>query len=401
MADLRHLKRELEREFRLLGIAPSDVLWSESCLKELNKCLRPEIHEGKIPSYGAVIGGQHHITPTQARFVRLEADQLKLGRSAADGVHSFTLFDVNGFNGLLILDLPATDELTLVNLRESTGSTILTRDAEGTTRIFLQTGIAIQRHRRWSFRPAVDLILERLQKTCPCVEQPAFGAVLRFAFHQLSPLKSGATLIWCLEEPTSSDFRKMQPAVDLRHLQISVMDEAVLPAMRHLLAHVDGATIISPEGLFIGTGAQLQPSIQSKELVPEHKGTRHTSARRFSFDFEAAIVVAVSTDGTVSIFSDGASVADIRTIPTDSAAELLRGNNPSSAGAVRCFHQSCPGCGKTCVVETRTSEVLVSEHGVRCPVCNHVLISLVDKAADIYVRKTISPEHHVIKRRRA
>jgi len=400
MADLKHLKRELQTEFEVLGIASSDVLWSEACLKEMGKCLQPDIHEGRIAPYGALIGRSYDMA-NHAKFIKLSVDQLKLGRSVADGVRTFTIFDVNGFQGLLLLRAPATDELTLVNLRETTDSTILTRDSEGTTRVFLQTGIAVHRHRRWSFRPAVDLIVQRLQKTCPCVEQPAFGAVLRFAFHQLSPFKTGATLVWCLEQPSEKDLEKMRPAIDLTRLRADVADEAVLPSIRHLLAQVDGATIIAPEGMFLGTGAQLQPSSKSKQVVSEHKGTRHTSARRFSFDFDRSIVVVVSGDGTVSIFSDGASIADLRTIPTRNASQLLRQNDERTPGSVHSFRQVCAGCGKLCVIETAKMSDDGPAHSIQCPVCNRILLSIAGSTAEVYVQKPTPLERQPNERRRA
>jgi DNA integrity scanning protein DisA with diadenylate cyclase activity len=385
MADLKSLKRELQREFRALGIAPSDVLWSELCLKEMSKCLRPEIHEGRIPPYGAVIGGGKDV-PDEARAINLGGDQLKLGRTVADGVRTFTMFNERGFRGLLFLDTPAMDELTLVNLREVTDSVVLTRDADGVTRVFLQIGIVVHRHRNWSFRPAVDLILQKLHKTCPAVRQPAFAAVLRFAFHQLSPLKTGATLVWCLTEPSSADLGRMRPAIDLTQLRADVSEEAVLPSMRHLLAQVDGATIISHQGMFLGTGAQLQPSMKSKRLVPEHQGTRHTSARRFSYDFDAGILVVVSSDGAVSIFSDGASLADLRAMPTRSAAELLRKNDGSQS--LRSVRHRCSGCGKTCVVESSVSNSSPNRN-LRCPVCHRSVPVAVGKPAEVYIVKAM------------
>lgn len=159
-----------------------------------------------------------------------------------------------------------------------------------------------------------------------------------------------------------------------------------------LSGQVDGATIISPEGLFQGTGAQLQPSTKSKQTVSEYKGTRHTSARRFSYDFDGSIVVVVSGDAKVSIFSDGASIADLRTVPTRHAAELLRQNDEATPDSVRSFRQLCAGCGKLCVIQGNKLSDEGRTHSIQCPVCNRTLLSIAGSTAEVYVLKATSVE---------
>jgi len=49
----------------------------------------------------------------------------------------------------------------------------------------------------------------------------------------------------------------------------------------------------------------------SKRLIEARAGTRHTSAQRFSYDFAKGIIFVVSSDGPVTVFSDGMSVTDL------------------------------------------------------------------------------------------
>ena len=53
---------------------------------------------------------------------------------------------------------------------------------------------------------------------------------------------------------------------------------------------------------------RLVPSTTAEADVPAFRGTRHTSARRYSHDDPAAVVIAVSEDGPVSVFRNGAMV---------------------------------------------------------------------------------------------
>jgi hypothetical protein len=50
---------------------------------------------------------------------------------------------------------------------------------------------------------------------------------------------------------------------------------------------------------------RLVPSVAAEEEVDALGGTRHTSGRRYSFDDPSATVVAVSTDGPVSVLRRG------------------------------------------------------------------------------------------------
>jgi len=51
---------------------------------------------------------------------------------------------------------------------------------------------------------------------------------------------------------------------------------------------------------------RLVPSNRAEETVEPLRGTRHTSARRYSHDDPLATVIAVSDDGPVSVFRNGA-----------------------------------------------------------------------------------------------
>ena len=64
------------------------------------------------------------------------------------------------------------------------------------------------------------------------------------------------------------------------------------------------------EGVLRDLGVRLVPSDIAERNVRALRGTRHTSARRYSHDDPAATVIAVSDDGPVSVFRNGVVLAD-------------------------------------------------------------------------------------------
>jgi hypothetical protein len=79
-----------------------------------------------------------------------------------------------------------------------------------------------------------------------------------------------------------------------------------LAPLRHALAQVVGAAIFDADGVLRRLGVRLVPSRAAEETVEALGGTRHTSGRRHSHDDPLATVIAVSEDGPVSVFRNGA-----------------------------------------------------------------------------------------------
>jgi DNA integrity scanning protein DisA with diadenylate cyclase activity len=68
---------------------------------------------------------------------------------------------------------------------------------------------------------------------------------------------------------------------------------------------VDGAAIFDAQGVLRRLGVRLVPSKAAEATVEAFGGTRHTSARRYSYDDPLATVIAVSEDGPVSVLRNG------------------------------------------------------------------------------------------------
>ena len=125
----------------------------------------------------------------------------------------------------------------------------------------------------------------------------------------------GATLVWCLQ----SDPRKLKhvafgAAVDIPPLDVSQREH--LSALHSALAQFDRAAMVDSSGSICTVGVALRPSPSSIETISPFRGTRHTSAKRFSLSEPTTMTFTVSSGGSLSVFFRGDQL-DLDSIPTD------------------------------------------------------------------------------------
>ena len=187
----------------------------------------------------------------------------------------------------------------------------------------------------------------------------------------------GATIVWWLKEFPINHNELLSTGKDLSAFNFSILDELNSNVFCHFFSQIDGATFINPNGEFFRTGVHLKNSNKSRDIIPEHKGTRHTSAQRFSFDFSETLVITVSSDGPVTIFSDGVSIAKLKIHPSYKAAHDLKKQFPEEVNEISNYSHECIclGCGKRLVIE----QVNFSGHNkmidVHCFVCNFLIFN--------------------------
>jgi DNA integrity scanning protein DisA with diadenylate cyclase activity len=63
--------------------------------------------------------------------------------------------------------------------------------------------------------------------------------------------------------------------------------------------------VFDQDGTLCQLGVRLVPSLDAEDRVDPLGGTRHTSARRYSYDDPSALVVVISEDGPVTVFREG------------------------------------------------------------------------------------------------
>lgn len=382
----------LKDELKQKGVATyaPELVKHEAVVAEVGYALSPILHEGKLKPYGFIVIGDEDVSVGK-RICDQTHVCLAEARKVADGCYSFSIFKNGQFGGVLILEQAAQNELQLIQLQQDLKTVICITDTSGVTKIFCDAGVLIHQYRSWQRKPSVT---SALQSICRCVPQAHFEILrdlLEFCFHELSPRKIGATLVWCLVEPRGEELENMRPSFTLERIEAKVGDEGSVAVLRHLLTYTDGAAILDAEARTVGVGAQLKYSEESKQLIEARAGTRHTSAQRFSYDFAKAVVFVVSSDGPVTVFSDGMSVTDLKTYFTDNiAAENVEDSAPEQ-GFSSCMDElNCPRCKKK--LKIHQDEIFkenAEAENLFCPICGHLIFSTRCANLNVYVVKDL------------
>ncbi len=383
----------LTDELKQNGIAADapELLRHSGVLAELSYALSPIVHEGKLQPYGFVVVEQTHLSAIKTTCDKLFI-HLPEARRVADGCHSFSLFQEGQFQGVFIGQYAAYTELQLVQLQQELNAIICVTGADGVTKLFCDAGIFIHQYRSWQKKPSVTSALQSVQRCAPQADTATLRDLLEFCFHDLSSRKIGATLVWCLAEPSATELDNMNPNFVLQQIESRVGSDRSVAVLRHLLAHTDGAAILDAGARAIGVGAQLKYSDASKHLIEPHAGTRHTSAQRFSYDFAQGIIFVVSSDGPVTVFSDGMSVTDLEVRLADETAIANPEKSATNNAVVfECSNEViCDRCQKQLKVqETDSGDLTKQEKSLSCPVCGNFLYSARCSNLEVYVVKTL------------
>lgn len=376
---------------------PVDGPAGPALLAELSYALHPPVHEGRVPTFGAVVatgsppfgpaaaagdgadgngsGGNGFGAPAgiAAASSRLDhrpdvelighALEPEMQRLAADGRSTFVWRRPDRPDGLLALARSHEDEADLVALRQRLGEVVVVqRERSGRVRAVTSEGVVIWNTVEWVFKPVATSHLRELTRLLPGVATDVLGSLLDLCVHSLSAAGVGATLVWWLDddEPTGLDRSTARAACSL-----TVADRRHHPALLNILSQVDRAVVVRRTGELTEVDVALLTSAESGARVAASGGTRHSSARRFSYDQPRSVVFVVSEDGPVSVFSDGASAARVRVDP------CRLGYTTADFGAIEGGEtRTCPTCGRALLVDVTAipgwrggPEVLA------CPVC--------------------------------
>lgn len=277
-------------------------------LEELDYALRPPVHERRIPSYGAIIGAA---SPPEAWTpdTLLTAEGLpttEFGdaevRRFADGISSFAVRAASGgVDELVVFDRPAGSERDLVVLAAASGGLIVQRHPTGVVRVVGPSGVIRHDVTGWQHEPPLRALLDAVPGCRKEGGITVLGRILDFAVHDLGSRGVGSFLIM---HPTGE--------LSVAHEQRLPVPPALridrphdLAPLRHAIAQTDGATVFDKSGTLRQMGIRVVPSRAAEQAVRPLRGTRHTSARRFSYDETEAVVVTVSDDGPVTVFRGG------------------------------------------------------------------------------------------------
>jgi hypothetical protein len=414
---------------------PIDTMVGELLLDELLAARRPARHEGRPPRYGSLITAapfpwdQSPGTPASINAEGLEGDDL---RRCADGRGSFVLAQLGQPRDLVCFRHTMEYEATAVNLVRATGVFVVQRNLGG-VRVCGPEGVIHWDGDNWTFKPLAERYVGPLLRLAPMADPAVLRSLLELCVHWLSAGRVGATIVWHLgagPDRGSSEMAadalsagpaessadspaeltdtsapadaggaisapamvviggpaKVDTSTAIRAPRLQLGHPEHHPAALALLAQIDRAVELGPSGELLRAGVALLGSREAHELVPTLGGTRHTSARRFSFDAPDSIVFVVSESGPVTVFADGGVEAQVRMDPCHSGfpLDLLEMEpHPDDQTTVRCDH-----CERLLLVDVVDfPNWKGGPELLECPVCAGAIEVPVYRAAIRGVRK--------------
>jgi len=300
--------RRLAEELAESGLRPEGHGAAlEVLVEEIDHALRPPVHERRVSSGGTVLDPMSD-PATWAGGTQLDIFRKPLGqqplpdaRRFADGLSSWLLRRSDGPSEWLIFDRPAGSERDLVVMAQVLQATVVQRHPSGSVRVVGGFGVLRWEGISWHLEPPVSSWVDAVIDGEASGDRSVIEAMLEFAVHDLGSMGIGSLLIYRPEPapgPTVEERLPTPPPLQVRRA-------VHLAPLRHALAQVDGAAIFDAQGVLRRLGVRLVPSKAAEATVEALGGTRHTSARRYSYDDPLATVVVVSEDGPVSVLRNG------------------------------------------------------------------------------------------------
>lgn len=357
------------------SLSPADAeRLREVLLDELLYSRRPPVHERRIPSYGCVVFPMDLPDELPEGLQMLDrdgVDDARAARELCDGVRTFLVRQAAG-SGAGVAVTAGDDELSLVRLAESSGAWIVQRQRDGAVRVFGREHVHLDQFDRWSRKPYGRTRWVQLAHATDADDQAVHvgGPLLDLSLHLLSPRGIGTTFIWYPRGTVSSQGQFAQSMRPLA-VRLGVAEPLHGEPLASVLAAVDGACVVGPEGDVLGVEAFVRSSDLAMDVVRQHQnqGARHTSAARFSFDEPDAVVFVVSADGPVTVYSDGIDVLRLDQYGAYPAA--LASAFPDVAERVSDWsvHYRCERCDKPLVADFTAVDGNRESQEVLCPVC--------------------------------
>jgi DNA integrity scanning protein DisA with diadenylate cyclase activity len=372
------MQRLLARELELNGIKiENNHKWlsSKTILNELSIVIASEAHEGLIPSVG-VLFVEVAAELYGVDYVLVSVEHIEMARKFANGIDCFLIYEKDIFFGLVYFKEPISNELLLVRAFPPSGGLFVQRGAGGIIKFFQGNNIILLENRNWYRKPLIKEAAWKISRCVSEINHNVLNTVLEFAFHLLSPIpKVGATIVWWLNEIPKDNVELLTTGIEMNDFRFSLLDEKKANSFCHFFSLIDGATYVNSGGDILRTGIHLKNSNKSRTIIPELKGTRHTSAKRFSYDFTNTLVITISSDGPVTIFSDGVNIAGLSIHPSYKSAHDLRKILPEKQLDITSstYELICHYCGKNLVVEQVNVFEWDKDLILNCPICQGIL----------------------------
>jgi DNA integrity scanning protein DisA with diadenylate cyclase activity len=289
---------------------------------ELARCLDPLVHEQNIRPYGAIVARE---TPHLERLGRIiETGDLPpdVLIGMADGRHSLVLVVKGEPSRLLLLHDTLVTDQDYASRAMWVDGLIICNDGQGAVRLVTSNSITLVEGRRWTARNLVFEAAEDIVQVVPAADTEVVRRILELSHHRISAKKIGATLLYMLTDDEAATKRRAD-GISVAVLNLSVLHEAEEPLLLHQARYRDGALLIGRGGRLLAVNVILRPTKASEEAIPATGGTRHTSAARHTYDCPDVLAFVVSSDGPVTVFSDGQRVADLKIGGVQKTAQVI------------------------------------------------------------------------------
>jgi len=278
---------------------------------ELARCLDPFVHEQAVRPYGVMIAREMPHVERLGRLIATADVPDPVVRSMADGVHSVVLLVKDEPPRLLLLHERMDSDQDYASHAVWVDGIIVCNDAKGVVRIVTDSSVTVVEGRRWTRKDMVYEAIEDIAQVVPAADTTVVRRLLELSHHRFSPNGVGATLVYALMERLDAG-RWRDQGVDVGPLNLSVLNVSDEPLLLHQARYRDGALLIGHDGRLLAVNVILRPTRASEQAVAATKGTRHTSAARHTYDCPDVLAFVVSTDGPVTVFSDGQRIADLK-----------------------------------------------------------------------------------------
>jgi hypothetical protein len=383
----QHTLKILKQELELNGVSFKEYPWmgSDRVMNEIQHSIKPEIHEGKVYSYG-VLFAESLDDLENHEIIQMEPHLLSHAHKLADGMEWNVLYHQDNFHGLIRFPTSLSGELQILKRFPARGGLMIYRSETGACRFFQGEDMILHDRRNWNIKPEVKTRVATIASCIEIVDKKLLQSILEFAYYIISPTEgAGAILIWNLKPIKTSG--------NLGPLDLSFQNESHLRMIFHQLIQTDGATMISHDGKLMSSGFQIRYSAKSRRMIPDFKGTRHTSSIRFSFDAPKTLIITVSEDGPVSIFFNGVNLTDQNYMSTQQMMRKIRINNAEEKLKILTIKQTvtCGNCGKQSLIEGLGFEPKNRVFHPKCPTCRNEIGTLM--AVDYDIKPTFSELH--------
>ncbi|MHC4450069.1 MAG: diadenylate cyclase [Planctomycetota bacterium] len=320
------LQQELQLEGLWTRLGASNEVFATLLLAELLHALKLPRHERRLPAYGSVIWPEEEVGADE----QLAPSTLDEARALVNGTSSFVRRGQDGALTVECFERRIDSELEMVMLSDKCRGTIVQRTPSGVVKVYTSRDVIVYEQGVWYSKPYSSRFARMVMSAAPSADPAIVDSVLRLAVHGLSAANIGATLVLRIDHTLNKELQGVHAGTNVSPLSLSVNRAVHVGPIAHLLARADGAMVLSRDGHVQEYGCHLSYTDRARDALAVSGGTRHTSAKYYSYDEPETLVITVSEDGPVTVFSRGARVVELAARSTDREADLPKEQAPET-----------------------------------------------------------------------